>query len=243
MRHFSMEKTVPIRLVAFVETPQAIIPKNYDISFVMMTDIDDMYDIESAQQQQDRGFSKIMAFLTGVVDESLVFGKERNNELFNKMHDFDNNVIVLPEVNEHCLAATMHAKMNAITEEFTMVQQIKIYDKDDKVTYEYILTKDEEYEELPSDDEWMNEFSYWEGCWWNRPDVNTMDKEAESQEEYEHWLEIRQKERIDDLNMETFREIDEAYNNGVKDGKLISVDFENSDAKKGKHVWKPVLVD
>jgi hypothetical protein len=245
MKYFSMEKTVPVKLIQFQEEQKLMTVCNYDISFTMVTSFDNVDEVHEAQLQQDIGFSKIMTFLVSVIDGSVVFGAESSSELFSMLHEYYNNVIVLPEVSENYLLAALHCKLNAITSDATFVQQIKIYDCDEKVTYDYMMTDDEEYDELPSEEEWMGELSYWEGCWWNRPDVNTMDKRAESEEEYENWIKIREEQHIDELNMQAFRDIEAAFTNeeAENSGELISVDFKNSSAKEKKHVWKPVLVE
>lgn len=244
MRNVSMEKTVTIRLIEFNSTQQLVQPIEYDLSFTMTTYFDSPDEIDEAQLNQDISFSKILFFLSEVIDQSLVFDADNNSELFNKFQGWHNNIIVLPEVVPYYFMSAIHAKLNTISKDTTKIQKIRLYDKTDKVSYEFFKDDDDLYYELPDDDSWLGEskLRYWSGCWWNRPDIGTMDRIAETQEEYDLWLQVKTEQKIDELNMYPFNEIEKDFYNTDDDTcEVIPVDFTKSKDKRTG--WKPVIVE
>jgi hypothetical protein len=243
MKTFMLEKTVPVKLISVVNDTLTV--NEYHISFTMLTEAEqeDAASLKQAQQNQDIGFAKVVTFLSDVVDGSIVFDVNTMDKHVNTFYDFNNNFIVLPDSSDQMLVVALHCKLNAIVHENTYVDRIKFRDTHENICYEYVCV-DEEYTELPSDKQWSTELSYWPGCWWNRPDINTMDRNARDQEEYDDWLKLKSETNIDDLNMQIFKEIEQAFSNvSTCAGEVIEVNFEKPDPATGRPIWKPVLVD
>ena len=245
MKSFFLEKTIPLKLL-FLTAENMLEPNDIDVSFTLVTNIvDNDITLEEAQMQQNISYTKITHFLADVLDQSFVFGYDDLEKVTQSLSSFGNNFVVLPSLDENTLIACLHSKLNAIVDEHTQVDRIKLYDRNEQIQFEYFMVEDE-YDELPSPEEWSTELSYWPGCWWSRNDINTMDRIATSDEELQRWNEMRDEHNLEQLNVQLFQDIEDAFrseSNADAKGELIEVDFASSDVKKGHHVWKPIVLD
>lgn len=248
MKDFILEKTLPIRLVGFNEFSGSIEIMNFDLKFSMLTGAQsaDPEHIREAQQNQSISFSKAITFLEGVVDNSLYLTPLTSDALYaTLLGSYNNNIILLPDCAEVYLMNALHCKLNAITHEDTVIEKLELTDLDNKLTYTLISTEEESYDELPSDSEWLGEFSIWDTAWWNRGDVSTLDRTMDSKEEYDATMEKLDMDQIHQLNTAILREIEEnitsmLQENGdipIPQGELVEVDFGKKETG-----WKPKLV-
>ncbi len=245
MRRFVVEKVIPIKLILVEE--KSLIVKNFNVSFTMATYPDIEEDLISAQINQNVSFSKAVFFLEQIINESIVFEKERADEINKYLVEYENNMIVIPDLSEATLITVLHSKLNAISSENTRVDKIKLIEGIDSITYEYYDdNEDTETSILPSIDEWMGDFSFYEEPWWHRNDQLTWDNAAKDKEEYDLWLERRTSEGFP-TSTEAFDEIEErvmevitsVFKSGEEPkGEIIEVDFANEKRQK----WKPTLV-
>lgn len=240
MKNFSMEKTVPIRLLLVDSEESELKFISYTLSFTLVTAVTSHEQIEQAQMDQSISFTKIMAFLESVVDNSVVFDTNSSQTSYNKFAEFTNNLMVLPDISEYAFMAALHCKINKFIKESTQVDTLTLEETSIGVKYEYTLIEDD-YDELPSDEEWSHELSYWDGCWWNRADTNTFDKIAHCQEELDEWNDMVKNSEHGNLFTAIFDQIENSFDK-LKEhpGELIKVDFENKQPAKR---WQPVLVD
>lgn len=242
MKSFLLEKTVPVKFITVVNN--TLLMSDYDLSFTMVTEfVPNRMEYNEAQKLQNISFTKVVTFITDILDGSVVFDAGLDDDIISKFYEFNNNFVTLPFIDESTLMAALHCKLNAIVDENTHIDRIKLLEKTENICYEYVSI-DEEYTELPSEEEWNTEFSYWKGCWWNRPDVNTMDRNAKDKKEYDDWMRLVKENNLEKLYTQLFEDIEKVFANiDGSAGEVIEVDFEKSDVSHGKHIWKPVLVD
>lgn len=240
MRSFTVEKTVPISLVLL--RGQSLSAFHYELGFTILTNATSTSDkdIEDAHLYQNINFSKILVFIEGALHQSVVFDQSAADFIFGAFAQLDNNLMVLPQVTEEVMLAAIHCKLNSIVSHGTYIDKVSLRNIDTDLTYQYILYDNEPYLELPSKSEWLTKLSYWPDCWWNRPDTNTMDRNAADQQELDEWQELKETHNLDELYMAPFNEVESQYIDAVskKDGEVIDVDFSSENSKK----WSPVVV-
>lgn len=252
MRNFTLEKNVPIKLMVFERSLDMVEIKNYELTFTLSTDTTEYEDAYLAQIDQNLSFSKVMYFLENVINQSFVYEKESSEEVNKYLATtFNNNLMLLPTVEENSLITALHCKLNSITSRHTSIERIVLKDTELQLNYEYYCDEDEYIPiNLPTIKEWMGELSYWKDPWWARSDASTFDNFAESKEELEKWHEkVESGEYIENPHTEAFELIEEEIKQLFKAAKeskegdpdeeaeVIEVDFAN---KKKK--WIPRVV-
>ena len=247
MRKLSLEKSCPVRLILLdKEVSKSIQILDLKISYSMYTNMltqDDEGDV-IAQMEQNTSYCKINMFLDSVCNNAMVIDRGDQFDLDTTVNHFENTLIVLPLLNESTLLACLHSKLNSISGENTYVDVLKFHDTTEGVTYTYDTSDDEQmvYPELPdSQAEWLGDYPYWETSWWKRNDISTYDRGAECEEEWEEWIKTKSEQSIDQLNRETFNEIEsgiaEAFGKDAptarsKKGELVEIDFTKKKTKQ-----------
>ena len=241
MKDFLLEKTTPFRLLAFNEYSRQVEILNYKFTFSMVTGAPsaDPDNIREAQTQQSISFSKAIAFIEGVLDNSLFVTTDMPEELQDMLFSlYENNIMLLPECSEAMLMNALHSKLSAIINENTLIERISLEDIDNGLKYTLVMDE-HDYSELPSDAEWMGEFSLWDTAWWNRTDVSTFDRQYESAEDLDKALEQIDMTEINELNTAILDEIEQSIVGMLKDtgdiplpqGEVVEVNFSNKDTK------------
>lgn len=235
MKSFILEKTVPIKLILVDHENQMLDISNYDLSFTMVTEADeqDSKSVLEAQLKQNISYTKILTFIEGVLDHSVVFDGYQQDNLYSNLGEYNNNFVVLPGLSESVLISAIHSKLNVIVEQDTFVDCVTMKDTTNNLSYQYVVTPDEGYSELPDSGNWIGEFPFWETPWWHRNDISTTDNDAQTQEQYDKWLEVKESGNVDEMNKKTFQEIEQQLTelfNEVKKiktgpGEIIEVDF------------------
>ena len=256
MKSFTLEKSVQLTLTAVDTMPSKYISTaNFTLVFSMITEALDNTpeSLVEAQIEQNVSFAKACAFMEGVVNNSLLVSHDLDDldsstQLQEFLQDFENNIIVLPDLHESTLITALHCKLNAIIHKSSHVERITLTDNNENITFNYVSTDDDAiYPELPDSQlEWLGEHSYFDQAWWHREDASTMDRAALSAEEVIVWNEAAASTKYTDLSMLMFTEIDEKirgmFSNGYSEegeGAVIEVDFEKKNVQK---VWTPTLV-
>lgn len=236
MRSFNMKKTVPVKLILLQSSDPELKIKHYDITFSLITTANAGDNIEEAQTNQNISYHKTVFFLEDVISGSVVFDL-KSAEMVDNFASLGNNFILLPEITEFFILATLHTKINAFIEPNTVVEQMSLHSIEEDIHYDFTLV-DEDCPELPKAEDWAGKYPYWPGCWWNRPDANTFDRNAQSKDEIDEWNELVEEVGLSLSFTEGFKNI-EAMIRGepMPPGELIEVDFEN------KKQWRPELVD
>jgi hypothetical protein len=255
MKRFTLEKSIPLTLTAVESVPSKYISTaNFTLVFSMITEAEDdtPESLMQAQIEQNVSFAKACAFMDGVVNNSVLISHdledlEGTSQLQDFLQDYENNIIVLPDLHDSTLITALHCKLNAIIHKTSHVERITLTDNDQNITFNYVSTDDDSiYPELPeSQSEWLGEHSYFEQAWWHRADTSTLDRAAEGAEEVAAWNEAAASTNYAEMSMMMFTEIDDTiramFNNDYSEGEgaVIEVDFTN---KNVQNVWTPTVV-
>lgn len=241
MKSIDLTKTIPLNLFLFSEN--ALENLSVDLSFTLITEAesDSPEHMIQARQDQNSSFSKVVTFVESVLNETFVYSINDQDLVNDNFYCLQNNFMVLPDVSEMTILASLHYKFNSIISDNSLVTTITLNEKMQNLTFNYTFIDDGEgYTELPSFAEWCPEYSYWDMPWWCRKDVMTLDRVAKDKEEYDKWC-SEQKSQVEQSSIDLFNEIDNQYKEMFsnidemeKEGELIEVDFKNT---------KPRLVD
>lgn len=243
MKTLKMEKCIPVRMIALDAENGYMDIADLELSYVIATEVDDptAEKLLQAQLDQNVGFAKINIFVENMMDNNILVTVPGTEILGEKLDIFENNIVMLPDLTEVTLMSTLYAKFNTITGRDTNVKSISIKNIRDNVTYSFDLgdEEDDDYTELPTATEWLGDYPYWEKTWWERDDISTYDKGAETLEELESWKIHSRENRVDELNRQTFIEIEkevtsvfdrvtqERDKNTEHAGELIEIDFKH----------------
>lgn len=240
MNVFTLEKTHDIKLLMVDHEQRLLSQNNFELTYNLITEVQNSDEIEEAQIQQNLSFAKINMMIKGLIDNSVVieFG-ENVASTIEFLAKFDNNLMVLPELHESSIISALHCKFNTISGPHTFVEEVRLKNLEDNITYRLFCDEDDPYySQLPSEEEWLGEFSYWDKPWWYRNDGTMLDRNAVNEEEYQKWLEARAESGLDDGHG-LFEEIEEYIRNGIPVegiGEVVEVDFS-------KNKWEPRLVE
>jgi len=258
MKTFTMEKTIPLSLTLMETLPsKKIVSGRYDLSFTMITEAESTNadTLLNAQYNQNVSFSKVFLFIEQFVNHSVIFESDKNmsTEIYDFLNEWENNLIVLPDLHESTIIAALHSKFNNIVSENTYVDKVSLVDLAQNITYHYVLTEeDDEYTELPPLQDWMGEFSYFDDAWWNQCNTRTVDRPAKDAEEVEKWKKKAEEADYDSMVVQPFNDIEDEIQQIFKEmsgqlddektskGELIELnEFKK---KKDQKEWKPRLV-
>jgi len=230
MKAVSLNKKLPINFLLSINNILEVYSTEITFSLVTEKHSDD----ETAQISQNISYLKVVTFLQSILNNSIVVCMD--DPFMDTWSKLDNNVLVLPEVGDMVLLAALHCKLNSLMAEDSEVPSLQMRDVVEDVTFEYYCVDELEYIELPQDEEWCPELSYWSMPWWKRDDVVTFDKVASSQEKLQEWMASDTCSSIEEFSKDIFNEISNQFDkdqNGPCE--VIEVDF----TKK----YKPKLVD
>ena len=141
MRQVTLNKTLPMRVLVLDTDQNAIQTTEYRITYSMTTEINpeaaDPY--LDASKAQNKSYAKVNMFVEQVLDHSFLV--QIGNPDIKVIEKYNNNIIVLPDLNEMTFIAALHCKLNSITEKNTMVETISLADTDQQITYTYNVDK------------------------------------------------------------------------------------------------------
>jgi hypothetical protein len=198
---------------------------------------------------QNKAFLKINTFLNTIIDNSVAFRMEDMLKVDRFLAEYDNNLMVLPDLDDITLMETLHRKLQTIAGEYTCISKLSLKDQDTGLTYHGFFDEETKYH-LPSQKEFAGEMSYWEFPWWDRYDVLTFDNFADTQEEIDEHRSNTDLEKLTNLFDKVDENIEDIINNAKaglivddtvedkKPGEVVSLD----QAKKKKRKWKPTVV-
>lgn len=238
MKQVTLSKTTNLNLL--ISKNNALDFYNTNLTFTLITssESNSKEDMEAAQQDQNISYCKILSFIENILNNSIV--AEITDPYIEYFAEIENNLITVADISDVALVAAFHSKFNALACANTDVETVSLYDTQEKITFEYTSDPlEDEYTDLPSNELWCPEFSYWDMPWWKRNDIGTYDAVHGSEESYLKWLESDELQQLNAITENLFKEINEQFIQGIaKPGELIEVDF--SSQQKG---WKPTFVD
>jgi len=247
-----VSKNIPVHAIWVFdnEDKKQVKSCTYEIEYSLRTEVEEGATKKQAFLQQNISFSTINAFLYDQMHQTLIYDMDSKNTVEQAFASHDNNFLILPDLSDACLAMALHCKLNAICHENSFIESISIKDKIDGIAYS-MFSDDNEYDSLPTMNEWLGELSFWEQPWWRRRDFSTFDNVAASKEEHEEFfnkdtnqnilermqepLEEIQNQVIADIYGKEINEVIEESGADTSSGELLEVDFKN---KK----FKPKLV-
>ena len=245
MSNVNLEKTMDFNVMLFDDDTNRIEILQGSLLFTMITPAheDSESEINEARILHSINFAKCLTFLESMLDHSVVISHKCSSALYTTLAQYHNNIVTLPEVTESMLLAALHCKLNTICGDRTHVDFVKLTDIKQAMSYSYVQEYPEPYPELPeSQADWLGDLPYWDTPWWYRNDITTVDRNADSQEEMDVWMQARQESNMDHLNVIMFDEIEDTVRNVAggdnpgSSGEIIEVDFEK------QKPWTPKLV-
>jgi hypothetical protein len=250
MKKFTLEKTVPLKIMLFDSGVSRLEIKDYVFTFSLMTETEGYDNPLEAQIDQNISFSKIMFFLEAIMDESIMYSVDDADIVTKNIYgNLSNNLILTPDVNEGIFLALLHMKLNTICQPFSTVEKVRLMDKNDNINYE-LTCDDADLEDLPSIQEWNNELSLWPEPWWLRDDPLSWDIDFESKEELEKFKELlgtpdyfKDFENISEQVKTLFiKQLEErGLIEKAEKGTLIEIDFASEQEPKPQK-WTPKIV-
>lgn len=250
MKKFTLEKTVPLKIMLFDSSVCRLEIKDYVFTFSLMTETEDYDNPIEAQIDQNISFSKIMFFLEAIVDESIMYSVDDAEIVTKTIHgNIGNNLILTPDINEGILLALIHMKLNTICQPYSTVEKVRLMDKNDNINYE-LTCDDPDLEDLPSIQDWNDELSLWPEPWWLRDDPLSWDIDFDTKENLESFREalgtpdfVKDFAGIGDQVRAMF--VKQLEDKGLIDkqekGTLIEIDFTSEQEPKPQK-WTPKIV-
>lgn len=245
-----LEQSQRIGLTVIDSSARYIENKNYTITYQMFS-MATSDDFGNHSQNQNKSFLKVNYFLTAVVDNSVAFILEDMRNAERIFADYNNNLMVLPDLDDMTLLECLHRKLQTIAGEHTVISKLSILDQQTGLTYHGFYDDESSYS-LPSQKEFCGELSYWEQCWWDRYDILMFDNIAETQEE----IDLHRASLDLDALAEPFNDIDDSISDILEKvrkgiiidddevkvpGEIVSLDQAKA-TKKKKSKWKPTIV-
>ena len=223
--------------------------KRFTVTYQMFS-MADQDDFGQQSFNQNKAFLKINVFLNTMVDNSVAFRIEDMAKVERFLAEYDNNLMVLPDLDDTTLLECLHCKLQTIAGEHTVVSKISLLDHETGLTYHGFYEDSEGYH-LPSQKDFAGDMSFWEKPWWDRYDVLMFDNFADTQEEIDEHRANPETAMLTDLFDDIDENIEEILNkakaglivddldeSAKKAGEVVSLD----QAKKKKGKWKPTIV-
>ena len=245
-----LEQSQKIGLTVIDSNARYIENKNFTITYQMFS-MASSDDYGNHSQNQNKSFLKVNYFLTALVDNSVAFVIEDMVHAERFLSDFNNSLMVLPDLDDMTMLECLHRKLQTIAGENTVISKLSLLDHQTGLTYHGFYDDETSYS-LPSQQEFCGELSYWEQCWWDRYDILMFDNIAETQEE----IDLHRESQDLDVLAEPFNEIDESISDILEKvrkgliidddevkvpGEVVSLDQAKA-IKKKKAKWKPTIV-
>jgi hypothetical protein len=179
--------------------------------------------------------------LDTILNESFLVGKSTSEQLLNLFSEFDNNVILSPDLGEASLGVMLHAKLSTITKD-CFVGAVEIVDNRTKVCYTY-FDDESDYEYLPKIADMIVEgqLPFHELPWWFRNDISTYDGSARDEDEYNHYIE-NHFEKVQQAVREPLEELETKLREAMLGGASTTGEIIDLEEFKKKKTWKPKLI-
>lgn len=238
MKQVTLSKTFEINLLISKDKILDIYNGKVTFSLITSSNSHSQEDLDKAQRDQNISFCRILSFVDNILNYSIIV--ERTDPLIQFYSEIENNVVLVNDISDVGLVACLHAKFNALCCNSSEVETVSMYDSREQLTFSYTSDSiEDEYTELPLDEDWCPNFSYWPKPWWHRADIGTYDAIHLSEEDYLKWLKSDELKEMDAITETLFNEIDSQFGKSVEgSGELIEIDFVEQRKK-----FKPKLVD
>lgn len=185
-------------------------------------------------------FHKVNFLFDTILNESFLVGPKTSEQLLNLFSEFDNNVILSPDLGEASLGVMLHAKLTTITKD-CFVGAVEVIDNRSKVCYTY-YDDENNYDYLPSITEMIldGQIAFHDVPWWYRNDISTYDGSARDEEEYNHYIE-NHFEKVQQAVTEPLQELDSKLKEAMLAGASTTGEIIDLEEFK-KKTWKPKII-
>lgn len=243
----TLEQTLSFRLTVIDSEMRYIENKEFKLTFQMFS-MPTLDDVIAHSKYQNAAYLKINYFVSNVLDGSLAFTMTEMEMASKFLADFDNNFLVLPDLDDVTLLQALHRKLSVIAGEYTVISDLKLQDVSAGLTYNFFLDDEVIYSSLYTQQEWLGELAFWDEPWWDRYDVLTFDNVAVDKEELEkHRADTESRELVSQPLRDIDDQVEELLNNAqrklngeddAEPAELISLDS----ARKKKTKWQPTVI-
>lgn len=224
-----MHLTKKIRIATVWISEERFRPVVYDLKYTLRTEVLDSLTKEQLMEQQNVSYMMVSFFINEYIHNSCIYSITDKRLVDTFMPEFDNPLIVLPQLSETILLTTIHAKLNSLITDCSIVENLELVDIADDLSYNY-FNDTHEYPDLPAVKDWLGDFSFWSVPWYFRKDFSTFDNFALDQEELDKWN-VEQKDllaQMEQAYVDILTDITEEYNRSVnvpqpKKGELIQL--------------------
>ena len=232
MNILAVRKTIPWRATWVLDSDDVKQVKaiSYDVEYTIRTEMLDAMEYQDAYVEQNISYSTINSFIYDQLHQTIIYDLEGKNNIERAFASHNNNFMILPEMSDACLVTALHSKFNALCTEHSFVEAVNISDKVDGLAYSF-FSDDNDYDTLPSMENWLGELSFWQTPWWERRDFSTFDNIAQSKEELDEFMSRddngaileRMQDPINTIEAELRGEL--SKESPKEKGKLVEVDF------------------
>ncbi|MDA7807313.1 hypothetical protein N8955_01115 [bacterium] len=242
MRTIHLKSDNDINLIAVTEQPgtdeiDALDHYKFTVAYTMHVSQDNDKTLEQLSLAQNISYQKINHFMTQYVDNSIWYDEIGQNMVDMHFSTAKNLLLVTPHINVTYLGNCLFRKLNALCKENVHVDGISIKDWSTNLTYSYRTDSPEEMKSiLPSDEDWMGEFSMFETPWWDRDSISAYDYSCRDAEdlaniktvlEEEGCVEVNDFKLIEDEVIRQMRHTNKAmFGDEEVKGEIIEVDFK-----------------
>lgn len=254
MRRYTLEKTLPLRLIVVDTDNNMIDTRSFTLKYTLATSVVEGEHEVTTQMGQNISVAKINFFIDNYLNNSIALDAEFRAVTCARFAEYENNYLVLPDLTESTLMEVLHCKLNSLCKPGSRVDVIQLYDMITEMSYTFYQSEDDEYD-LPDQNDWMGPLSFWPDPWWRRTDVSTYDNAAKDTEELEQWRVNLSESSNYQMAMRAFEDIEEMVKNSFRDaleqagvlpkverGQLIEVDFVNDKEPAKRERWTPKLI-
>jgi hypothetical protein len=249
MKTIHLKSDKDINLIAITEQPgtdeiDALDHFKFTITYTMFVSQHNDATVEELSVAQNISYQKINYFLGNYVDNSIWYDKIGQNMIDSHFSTAKNLLLVTPTINVTYLGNCLFRKLNALCKDNVHVDGISVKDWGTNLTYSYRTDEPAEgIHILPSNEEWMGEFSIYDTPWWDRDSISAYDYACRTAEDLADVKEVLEEEGqimgndfqlIEDEVIKQMKANDPAMFNEIneKKGEIIEVDFKSRSVPK-----------
>jgi len=234
MNILTVKKTIPFKGLVVDDVTKNIKAVFYNCTYTLRTQQTADITYEEAHIRQNISYSTVNAFLWDQIHQSVIYDLESKQAVENIFSPYTNNFIFLPSITESVLLNCLHAKLNTICHETSIIEVVTLKEMDEEIEYE-MFSDDFDYSGLPTMKDWLGDYPVWDTPWWYRKDFSTYDNYFPNKEEYDEYFENTDINNVAEQMSKPIKDIEQHVKaDMIKDseepvekekGQLIEVDF------------------
>ena len=234
MNILTVKKTIPFKGLVIDDVTKNIKPVSYNLTYTLRTSQTADITYEEAHIRQNVSFSCINSFLWEHIHNSIIYDLESKKSVESMFAPYENNFMFLPSITESVLLNCLHAKLNTIAHETSIIEVVTLKEQDEELEYE-MFTDEMDYNGLPSMKDWLGDYPVWDTPWWYRKDFSTYDNYFPNKEEHDEYHENTDINKIGEQMRQPIKDIEDLVHKDMtsdvadtetkEKGQLIELDF------------------